>query len=313
MHRRAQRWFFAVAGAVAAALALGGCGLASHSENAPVTVIVTRDFGASRVAAVNVPRSQSTETMEQLLERSLHARLAPAGSVHSIEGLSSGGGRGGWFSFINGIGSSISPNSLKLTKVHPGDRVWWDLHDLSATATVRAVVGAYPEPFKHGSAGRKLPTTLECGPNVSAACKRVTAALSADGVPIATQLLGTGSGQDSIGVVVGTWSELTPQLVARLVEHGPAASGIYARFMDGGASLQLLDASGNVARTLGAGAGLVAATSDSQSKPTWLITGTDPAGVSAAARALTASMLQCRFAVAVDGGAEVALPVRPAG
>ena len=137
-------------------------------------------------------------------------------------------------------------------------------------------------------------------PTLKSACNTVSSALSADKVPIATSLLGTGSGQDSLGVVVGKWSELTPQLVARLVEHGPDASGIYAKFIDGGAALALLDARGNVVRTLHAGAGLVAATSDSQSKPTWLITGTDAAGVNAAARALTAADLKRHFAVAVS-------------
>lgn len=307
MDRRARRWIVA-AGAVVAALAPAACGLEPNSGHASVTVTVTRDFGARRLASVTVPRDDSTETMAHLLERSLHARLAHDGTIESIDGLPSAGGRR-WFGFINGISTSQAPLQLKLTKVHPGDAVWWDLHDATATGTVRAVVGEYPEPFAHGSAGRRLPTTLQCATDSKAACNTVSSALSADKVPIATSLLGTGSGQDSLGVVVGRWSELTPQLVARLVEHGPDASGIYAKFIDGGAALALLDARGNVVRTLHAGAGLVAATSDSQSKPTWLITGTDAAGVNAAARALTAADLKRHFAVAVSRGSAISLPV----
>lgn len=295
------------AGAAVVALALGACGLEAKSGHASVTVTVTRDFGARPLGSVSVPRDDSTETMAQLLGRSLHARVAPNGSLQSIEGRMARG-RDRWFGYINGIGISLAPLQLKLTKVHPGDSVWWDLHDVTAATTVRAVVGEYPEPFEHGSAGRRLPTTLQCAPELKSACNRVSSVLSADKVPIATSLLGTGSGQDSLAVVVGKWSELSPQLVARLVEHGPDASGIYAKFVDGGAALQLLDARGNVVRTLHAGAGLVAATSDSQSKPTWLITGTDAAGVDAAARALAAASLKRHFAVAVSGGSPISLP-----
>jgi hypothetical protein len=64
-----------------------------------------------------------------------------------------------------------------------------------------------------------------------------------------------------------------------------------------------------VARTLGPGAGLIAATASQSSQPTWLVTGTDAAGVAAAARALTASRLHDHFALAVQGASDFALPL----
>ena len=45
-------------------------------------------------------------------------------------------------------------------------------------------------------------------------------------------------------------------------------------------------------RTLRAGAGLVAATAQGSSTPIWLVTGTDVAGVSAAAHAFTRAKLR---------------------
>jgi hypothetical protein len=195
--------------------------------------------------------------------------------------------------------------------VHRGDRIWWDLHDWHATDTVRAVVGSYPEPFVHGVGGKRLPTTLECGVAVPKACKVVTAALTKAGVPVANQLIGTGSGPDTLGVVVGTWKEIESEVASALIAHGPSASGVYARFAGpGGASLQLLNPRGQVARTLGAGSGLVAATADSSSEPTWLITGTDPAGVAAAANALNTADLRDHFALAVQGGARLPVPLQ---
>jgi hypothetical protein len=67
-----------------------------------------------------------------------------------------------------------------------------------------------------------------------------------------------------------------------------------------------------VVRTLGAGAGLIAATADRSSKPTWLITGTDIAGVSAAAAALTESRLRYHFALAVQGNVDLPVPLQGA-
>ena len=62
-------------------------------------------------------------------------------------------------------------------------------------------------------------------------------------------------------------------------------------------------------RTLGPGAGLVAATADRSSQPTWLVTGTDRAGVQAAAAVLNAGRLRDHFAIAVSGGAVLPLPL----
>jgi hypothetical protein len=74
----------------------------------------------------------------------------------------------------------------------------------------------------------------------------------------------------------------------------------------------LLDPHGRVARTLDAGSGLIAASAQNSSRPTWLITGTDVAGVSAAATSLTPATLEHRFAVAVHGSAEIPAPVNGA-
>ncbi len=73
---------------------------------------------------------------------------------------------------MNGIEASLGASG---TGVHRGDRIWWDLHDWSATDSVPAVVGSFPEPFLHGTAGRRLPTTLACASDATKACQRVAA------------------------------------------------------------------------------------------------------------------------------------------
>ena len=71
----------------------------------------------------------------------------------------------------------------------------------------------------------------------------------------------------------------------------------------------MLDAAGRVTRTLGAGTGLVAATKLPDDRPTWVVTGTDAAGVeSAAAAPSRRATLEHRFALAVSDDLPVALP-----
>jgi hypothetical protein len=268
----------AAVAAFAVVLACAGCGLGAGPGTGAVNVNVTRGFGGMPVRTLSSKHVAGSETVMRLLERSFRVGTRYGGGfVQSIDGYS---------------GTT-------------------DLHDWRATDSVPAVVGSYPEPFLHGTGGKRFPTTLECGSEVAAACKRVTAALSAIKVPIASQLIGTGSGPDTLGVVVGTWAQVRPELAAQLIAHGPGASGVYARFAGpGGDELQLLDPSGHVVRTLGPGAGLIAATADTSDAPTWLITGTDAAGVAAAARALTPQALHNHFALAVDGAARLPVPLQ---
>ena len=229
------------------------------------------------------------------------------GFVESIDGLSGSSSRLDWFYYVNGV---EAPMGAAGTAVHRGDRIWWDLHDWSATDSIPAVVGSFPEPFEHGTGGRRLPVELECANDVTRACSRVSRELSHLGVPFASQLLGAGSGTDSLVVVVGTWHDLAPEVVAELVDQGPKGSGVYARFTGGGSSLALLDPRGSVVRTLTGNAGLVAATSQGSAPPTWLVTGTDVAGVDGAAAALTPSSLHDHFALALKDSTPLPVPLR---
>jgi hypothetical protein len=75
-----------------------------------------------------------------------------------------------------------------------------------------------------------------------------------------------------------------------------------------GRTIAVLTADGRVARTLGAGSGLVAATKRPDERPLWVVTGTDAAGVASAARAFEEGTLEHRFALAVSKDLPVVLP-----
>ena len=287
---------------------VAGCGLGPGPGTGGVTLTVTQGFGTRDIGAVSAAHVPGSETVMRMLERSFHLTTRYGGGfVEAINGHSGTSNQRDWFYYVNGVQAK---QGAATTSVNRGDAIWFDLHDWRATNSVPAVVGSFPEPFRHGIGGKRLPTTVECAADLSAACTRVASALAAAGVPAASQLLGTGSGPDTLGVVVGTWRELQPEVAASLIEHGPSASGVYARFAGPhGERLQLLNPAGQVVSTLGPGAGLVAATADSSSAPTWLITGTDARGVAAAAAAVSARSLHDRFALAVSGGRQIPLPV----
>jgi hypothetical protein len=141
----------------------------------------------------------------------------------------------------------------------------------------------------------------------------VGAALRRYGVKVADQVLGTGSGSDSLAVVVGTWNEIKGVIAAQLIAAGPRESGVYAQFAQAGSALELDDPHGVVVRMLRGSVGLIAATGQpSLGQPIWFVTGTDAAGVMAAARAFSEPKLRSHFAVAVDRASVIPVPLAPA-
>jgi hypothetical protein len=300
-----------IAGAVMllAAGVLTGCGLGAGRAPRNVTLTVTRDFGMRVLLHGRSPKLVGQETVMALLMR--NARVATrfgGGFVQSIDSLS--GGRAGgrpvdWFYYVNGIEGAKGAAD---TVLHPGDRVWWDLHDWSATESVPAVVGSYPQPFVNGSGGKRYPVTVYCVPAGTPACRTVTARLKAVGVNASFGALGTDE-PATLRVIVGPWRSVRGDAAAVEVQAGPTVSGVYARFATHGTALSLLDPSGTVAQTLTGSAGLVAATRLPNEAPTWLVTGTDAPGAQAAALSLSAPTLDHHFAVAVTDRKRVALPV----
>jgi hypothetical protein len=251
------------------------------------------------VAAAKIAHPPAGATALDVLERRFKVAAGPGQSVRSIDGLTAGTGER-WRLYVNGV------NSRPRTQIDTGDRLWWDLGD--AQVAPLAVVGSFPEPFRHGLGGKRLPTTVECAGDVAAACAHVAAVLGRAGVPAASQLLGAGSGQDSLTVVVGTWRDISREVAATLIARGPGSSGVFVRFGKRGASLKLLNARGAVATTLKSPAGVIAALARRGSPPTWLVVGTDAVGVAAAARAFSAARLRDHFALAVSGGRDLPVP-----
>ncbi len=294
---------------LAAALALGatavaGCGLGPGKSTGDVDLTVTRDYG-SKVLAQKQDSIHESDTVLRVLDRSADITTRYGGGfVQSIDGLSgtqSGGRSSDWFFYVNGIESPIGAAQYDLSG---GDRIWWDYRDWTAAMRVPGVVGSWPEPFVHGFQGHRWPTTIDCRADASV-CTTVSERLASAGAGP------TASAPDSIEVDVGTWQDIRADREVGLLSGGPDGSGVFARFVgDRKPLLDLLDQRGEPAGSIGKGGGLVAALRTGDGSPVWVVTGTDPKGVSAAA-SLLGDALRNHYAVATQPGAgAIGVPVQ---
>jgi hypothetical protein len=293
------------AAALAAAAVVAGCGLGPGSASeGTATLTVTRDYGAREVDNATESDPSESETVLRFLDRNAEITTRYGGGfVQSIDGLAgatSGTRRSDWFFYLNGIESPVGATGVR---VHGGDRIWWDYRDWTDAMRVPAVVGSYPQPFEAASGT----VDVDCA-GARAPCDTVAGALRDDGVHADVER-GLGRSGDLPRVLVGPWTEVRRDAAARQIQEGQAVSGVFARF-DGSKRLVTLDVGADESFRLGAGAGLVAAVRLGDDAPTWLVTGTDPKGVAAAASRLDADDLADRYALAIADGETLPLPIQ---
>jgi hypothetical protein len=302
-----------LAALVALAVAFAGCGLgAGEDQGGGAELRITRDFGQRALASATRDSVREGDTVMRFLESERKVSLRYGGGfVQTIDGLSGRGATGhlDWFYWVNGQEADRGAADRRL---RAGDVVQWDYRDWSATMSIPAIVGAYPEPFVHGIDGKKLPVRVECPPEADELCRAARDRLSEAGVQASSASIGQSERGQVLRLFVGQWSDLrTGVKVLRTLEQGPEASGVFARFRDQGERLELLDQRGRVAREAGPGTGLVAATRVGEEEGiSFIVTGTDAAGVEAATAALEERTLRNAFAVVVSAGQQVTrLPV----
>jgi len=294
---------------LAAAGLLAGCGLGAGAAPSGVQLTVSSDFGAAVLHQSSAPHVRGSETAMSLLMRNDTVSTRFGGGFVQSNGGRSGGQSHGqpidWFYYVNGIEAPLGAAS---TNVHQGDHIWWDRHDWSETDHIPAVVGSFPEPFVNGIDGKRDPVRVECTATGGRACREVLAVLRAAGVPAGVAALG-GGGPQTLDVLVGPWLQIGGDRVAHAIAGGPAASGVYATFSANGRTLALLDQDGARRGALTGSAGLIAATRTGEEAPTWVVTGTDEAGVALAAGEFNPQTLDGHFAVAVTSAGTQSLPL----
>jgi len=304
-----RRILLCLAAAILAAFA--GCGLGPGGVRGGdgVTLRVTRDFGERLLSSERRGSIREDQTVMRLLRSTNEVKTRYGGNfVQAIDGIA-GGGAGGaedWFYFVNGLLAGVGAAEYELS---PGDVVQWDYRDYRAAMDVRAIVGAFPEPFLHGQDGKRFPTRVECEDARSDPCESVKAALVDEGVPATGAALGAAGTRNVARVVVGRWEKARELVTARVLEEDPDRSGVFARYDSGGEELELLDERGEIVRTAGPETGLIAALRPTDTTLLWLVTGGDEAAVERAAAAFDVESLRDAFAVAVGPGGVEALPL----
>jgi hypothetical protein len=290
-----------VSALLCAALATAGCGLGPGVDVGDVRLTVTREYGAEPALNTAVAVSESDTVMRVLEgEAEISARYG-GGFVHSIDGVAEGQ-RGGdpydWFFYVDGVESPIGAAEYDL---EGGERIWWDYRDWAATNHVPAVVGSWPAPFSDGVGGERYPVVVQCESG-GTACGEVRSSLGREGVKVSS-----GEPEKALRILVGPWERVREDPAARAIEAGPAASGVFADFDSD--ELVALDEAGDRAEHLGPRAGLVAATSRYGALPVWVVTGGTSEAVRDAAEALDGEHLRDHYAVAIEDGKTMPLPL----
>jgi hypothetical protein len=135
---------------------LAGCG-EDAAGNGTAQLWITRDRGSEVVTTTSVPAGISA--MEGL-RRTADVETRHGGRfVTSIEGIEGGlTSQRDWFFYVNGYEADLSAAEYTL---NDGDVLWWDYRSWAEQLRVPVVVGAFPEPFLHGFAGRRRPAVVQ--------------------------------------------------------------------------------------------------------------------------------------------------------
>lgn len=147
---------------------LAACGGSSSADRVgaeeAAELWVTRDRGSEVLLTATVP---SDLTVLQALERAADVETRYGGRfVQAIEGVEGSlAAQTDWFYFVNGIEADVGAAEVTL---HPGDVAWWDFRSWEgASESQLAVVGAFPEPFRHGWAGKPRPVEIRAPPDLA--------------------------------------------------------------------------------------------------------------------------------------------------
>jgi hypothetical protein len=137
-------------------LLLVGCGGVAGEGQGTATLWITRDRGGEVLFEGTVPAGL---TVLQALDREVDVDTRYGGRfVQAIDGLegSLAGGRD-WFYFVNGVAADRGAAEYRL---RPGEIAWWDYRRWRGDVETQVVVGAFPEPFVHGYAGKVRPVAV---------------------------------------------------------------------------------------------------------------------------------------------------------
>lgn len=284
--------------ACAAALVGAGCErkseAAAPADGAPAArLVATADHGAEVLLDERVTPGRSV--MDALQGVTPVETAYGGGFVASMLGRgSSTAPPTDWFFFVNGFESPVGARAVDL---RAGDVVWWDHRMWQGMQSVRAVVGAWPEPFVRG-AGAQRPVVAADAP-LAGALRRAGARV--------------GTGDQAWRARVGTDAALAQRDSAWRAIGGDPAAARLAGGIRGGQVVLMSPGGGAPAPVEGARAVavLVPAGATPADGALLAVAGLDARAARAAAGTIAAlpDVLSLRYAVAFDAAGQ---PVRAA-
>jgi hypothetical protein len=154
-------------------LVLAGCGSAAGEGEGSATLWITRDRGQTVLHTGSVPAGL---TVLQALDREAEVETRYGGRfVQAVDGLEGSLARGwDWFFFVNGVAADRGAAEYRL---RAGEIAWWDYRRWQGTREEVVVVGAFPEPLRHGFAGKTAPVAVRYARAAHAAAARRLARL----------------------------------------------------------------------------------------------------------------------------------------
>jgi hypothetical protein len=278
-------------------------------------VVITLDFGKTVSLDQTVEIEPNTNAMDALLKVANVETKYGGGFVGTINGISSeyeGASKKDWFFYINGIQSNIGALDYNL---HDSDIQHWDFHDWSFRQSIPAIVGDFPEPFRHGYGGDSRPNIIVYQEGWEDDARRVADKLSSFGME-GISVRGINELQDdekeSCNLVLLGMPDFP--LIAELNQVW-GKLGFFVHCEDG--VLKVFDARGGLAAEYGAGAGVIQATQSPWNakgigvceNTVWIVSGLDEAGVKEAVDILVSRDKDFKYAYGVVVVAEEVIRV----
>jgi hypothetical protein len=158
---------------------LAGCGgSAAGGEEGTAQLWVTRDRGAEVLVDAEVEAGQ---TLMRALNGEVELKTRYGGRfVQAIEGIAGSlEAQRDWFWFVNGYEGDTSAAEYRL---RDGDVAWLDYRGWEREGEARVVVGAFPEPFRHGYGGRVREAVVRHAPGLEARARELAEEIGAESV-----------------------------------------------------------------------------------------------------------------------------------
>ena len=165
--------------ALAVLVLLAGCGgFASGEEEGTAQLWVTHDRGATLVVDAEVDAGQ---TLMRALAGEVELETRYGGRfIQAVDGVAGSlEEQRDWFWFVNGYEGDRSAAAYRL---RPGDVAWVDYRAWRREGEARVVVGAFPEPFRHGYDGKARPAAVRFAAGLEARARELAVEVGADDV-----------------------------------------------------------------------------------------------------------------------------------